>query len=65
MGLFFEKKYKKAIFYLEKGESEDKIGLLKFIKEIDHISEVPSEIYSVYRGIITKDIVDKWIDNCD
>jgi predicted TPR repeat methyltransferase len=57
-----KKKYKKAIFYLEKGQSEDKIGLLKFIKEIDHISEVPSEIYSVYRGIITKDIVDKFFN---
>lgn len=62
MGLFFEKKYKKAIFYLEKGQNEDKIGLLKFIKEIDHISKVPSEIYSVYRGIITKDIVDKFFN---
>ena len=59
---FLKKKYKKAIFYLEKGQSEDKIGLLKFIKEIDHISKVPSEIYSVYRGIITKDIIDKFFN---
>ena len=36
--------------------------MLKFIKEIDHISKVPSEIYSVYRGIITKDIVDKFFN---
>ena len=59
---FLKKKYKKAIFYLEKGQNEDKIGLLKFIKEIDHISKVPSEIYSVYRSIITKDIVDKFFN---
>ena len=57
---FLKRNYKKAIIHLEKGASEDKIGLIKFTEEIDNVSKVPNEIYSIYRGMITESIIDKF-----
>ena len=59
---FLKKNYKKAIIHLEKGVSEDKFSLLKFIKGIDHTTKVPNEIYSIYRGMTTESVIDKFFN---
>jgi SAM-dependent methyltransferase len=59
---FLKNNHKKAIIHLEKGISEDKIGLLKFIKSSNNFSKVPSEIYSIYRGMTIEDVIDKFFN---
>lgn len=59
---FLKNNHKKAIIHLEKGKEEDKIGLLKFIKTISNVTKVPSEIYSICRGMIMEDIIDKFFN---
>lgn len=59
---FLKHNHKKAIIHLEKAGSEDKIGLLKFIKSIDNITKVPSDIYSIYRGMTMENVLDKFLN---
>lgn len=59
---FLKRNYKKAVIFLEKAKSEDKIGLLKFISDIDNVSKVPNKIYSIHRGMIAEDIVGKFFN---
>lgn len=58
---FLKKDHKQAMLHLEKGAKEDKVKLLEFIKRIDTASEVPEEIYSMYRSINAEIMVEKFI----
>lgn len=62
---FMKQDYKNSIIYLTKAEEEDKVELLSFVKSIDNITSIPSEIYSMHRDIIADIAVDKYVSEED
>ena len=55
-----KKDHKKSIIHLEKAGSEDKIGMLAFVKAIDFTQYVPTEIYALNRDIMADIFIDKF-----
>lgn len=62
---FLKGNKEKSIIFLEKGESEDKPGLLKFIKELPNVTKVPDKIYAMHRDIIAGSFADKFANKKD
>lgn len=62
---FLKKDHKKAKIHLQKGQAEDKVKLLEFIRHINTATEVPDQIYSIYRSINAETIVGKFVSDED
>ena len=57
---FLKQSYKNSIIHLTKAENEDKVGLLQFVKSIDSVTYIPSEIHALHRDIMAELFIDKF-----
>lgn len=57
---FMKKDYEKAERYLKESKQYDEIKLLSFIKNIDNITHVPVDIYTMHRDIMADLIMDQY-----
>lgn len=62
---FLKRGHKKAMIHLQKSQTEDKVKLLEFIRHINTATEVPDQIYSIYRSINTEVIVETLVSDED
>jgi SAM-dependent methyltransferase len=57
---FLKNNHRKALIALEQSEIQNDVDLYNFIRDIDNISEVPSDIHRMYRDIKATVFIDKF-----